>query len=101
MSIISKLDAWIKLRKNTTPVHWAFGFLCAYFMVAFGLLFSLIMMGIMAGDQVWNDWEEKANKPGYKPSGCTDWWESWLTYCIGAGVVALLHHLSIVSVGWI
>jgi len=57
-------------------------------MVAFALL------------ERWNDEEEIRNGVTTKYSGCTDWWESFITFIPGQGVLALLSYLSIVSIGW-
>jgi len=92
--------SWLLLRKNTTPVHWLYGFFCAFLILEFGIVAGLVMMGIFAVMEYWNDKEEKARNKYYLPTGCADWWEAFLTFCIGYGVLALLHRLGIISIGW-
>ena len=92
--MIKKLQSWIEVRKNTTPVHWAYGFLCAFLMFPFGILAGWGMMGIFAGMEYWNDYCEGTKQ------GCADWWESFVTFCIGFGVLGLLHCFGIITIGW-
>jgi hypothetical protein len=84
----------MKLRKRTTPVHWAFGFLCCYLTYKFGILAGWGMMGIFG---VWEHWNDVCD--GSK-QGAFDWWESFLTYCVGMVILAFLDDLKIVSIGW-
>ena len=78
--MIYKLSAWLRLRKNTTPVHWLLGAFLAtistfcYFPAGFALLV------LAAVNQAWNDREEARKNPSYVYQGCTDWWESWAVY---------------------
>ncbi|GAI45569.1 unnamed protein product, partial [marine sediment metagenome] len=65
-----------------------------FFMYAFGILAGWGMMGMFAGMEKWNDDCEGTKQ------GCADWWEAFLTFCIGQGVLALLHCLDIITVGW-
>jgi len=51
-------------------------------MIAFALL------------ELWNDYCED------KREGCTDFWESFITFIPGQGVLALLQVLSIINIGW-
>jgi hypothetical protein len=90
----NKLQAWIELRKNTTPVHWVYGLLCAFLMLSWGILAGWVAMGAFAGDEAWNDWCDRTRE------GCSDWWEAFLTFMVGQGVLALLSYLGVVSIGW-
>jgi len=91
---MNKLQAWIELRKNTTPVHWLYGLLCAFLMLSWGILAGWGMMGIFALWEAWNDYCDESK------GGAYDFWESFLTFCIGQGILALLSYLGIVSIGW-
>jgi len=62
-----------KLRKWTTPVHWLYGGLCVFLILAFGILAGWLGMGAFAILEHWNDKEEKAHNPIYLPTGCTAW----------------------------
>lgn len=86
--------AWLWIRKNTTPVHWAYGFFCDFLIYALGILAGWGMMAAFGGLEAWDDYCEGSRQ------GCRDWWESFLTFCIGKGVLALLHCLGIISIGW-
>jgi len=92
--MIDKLVWWLQVRKNTTPVHWAFGFLCDFLILTFGILAGWGMMGMFAGMEAWNDYCDGTRQ------GCMDWWESFLTFCIGQGILALLHYLNIITIRW-
>lgn len=89
-----------KLRKWTTPVHWAYGGLSAYLILAHGILAGWLAMVIFACWERWNDQEEKARNAAYLPSGCADWWESFFVFMIGHGVLAILSYIGIVTIGW-
>ena len=91
---MNKLQAWIEVRKHTTPVHWVYGLLCAFLMLPWGILAGWGMMGMFAGLELWNDYCEN------KKEGCTDFWEAFLTFCVGQGILALLSYLGIVLIRW-
>jgi len=57
-------------------------------------------MGVLAILQHWNDKEEKSHNPAYLPMGCTDWWESFIIFMPGHGVLAILSDIGIVTIGW-
>jgi len=97
---MNKLQAWIELRKHTTPVHWLYGLLCAFLMLSWGITAGWVAMVAFALLERWNDEEEIRNKLTKKYSGCADWWESFLTFMIGQGILALLSYLGIVSIRW-
>jgi len=82
------------LRKWTSPVHYVYGLLCAYLTYEFGLLAGLIMMGLFAGDELWGDYCYDTKEGG------DDWWESFLFYTIGLGVLALLQTLGLIHISW-
>lgn len=84
----------LRLRKWTTPIHWAFGFFCDFLIFAFGILAGWGMMGMFAGFEVWND------KCDGSKQGAMDWWEAFLMFCIGKIPLAVLHCLSIIVIGW-
>ena len=84
----------LRLRKWTTPIHWAFGFLCCYLTYVFGILVGWGMMGAFGGWEKWND-----DCDGSK-QGAMDWWESFLAYCVGLTILAILHDLEVVNIGW-
>jgi hypothetical protein len=96
----NKLQAWIELRKNTTPVHWVYGLLCAFLMLSWGILAGWVAMVAFGLLERWNDEEEIRNKLTKKYSGCTDFWESFVTFIPAQSVLALLSYLGIVSIGW-
>ena len=83
-------------RKWTTPVHWACGVLCGIFSIAF-FPAGILLLVIYAGNQVWNDWENKQRK-GEKPEGCSDWWEILLTYSIVMAIAIILHLAGVISI---
>ncbi len=88
------------LRKHTTPVHWALGVLWAIVAVEF-FPAVLALMGVNAGNQIWNDKEEQARDPTYKMQGCSDWWESYLVFCILFSIALILHLSGVVTIRWI
>jgi len=92
--MIEKLSIWLELRKHTTPIHWIYGGLCAFVMLPFGILAGWGMMGIFAGMEYWNDYCDGTKQ------GCDDWWESFVAFCIGFGVLGVLHYLGIIAIGW-
>jgi len=92
--VISRIAWWLQVRKNTTPVHWLFGFLCVFIILSFGILAGWGMMAMFAGLEWWNDYCEGTKQ------GCADWWESFLTFCIGFGVLALLNYLGVITIRW-
>ena len=97
---MNKLKTWIELRKNTTPVHWLYGGLCAFLILANGIVLGWLAMGAFAVLEHWNDKEEKAKDPAYIPTGCTDWWESFIVFMPGHGVISLLSYLGIIAIRW-
>lgn len=84
---------WFKIRKKTTPIHWLFGLLCAFLIYVLGVPAGWVPMGVFAAMEAWNDYCDGTRE------GCTDWWESFLTFMIGHGVVALLHCLGVITIG--
>ena len=83
-----------KLRKNTVVVHWLYGFLCAYIAMKY-FPASLAMMGLFAGLERWNDLCDNTNE------GCTDWWDSVVTYSAGLVVILILEGIGLVAIRWI
>jgi hypothetical protein len=90
-----------KLRKWTTPVHWLYGALCAFLILSNGILAGWLAMGVFALMEIWNDKEEKARNPAYLPSGCADWWEAFIIYMPGHGVLGLLNYIGVVTISWV
>ena len=88
------------LRKWTTPVHWAFGVLCGAIAIQF-FPAGLALLAISAGNQIWNDYEEKFHKPNYLPTGCADWWEGFLTFCITMTVAVILSWCKVLTINYI
>jgi len=84
----------LRLRKWTTPIHWAFGFFCDYLIFSFGILAGWGMMGMFAGFEAWND------KCDGGRQGAKDWWEAFLMFCIGKIPLAILHCLGIITIRW-
>lgn len=82
-----------KLRKWTVPAHWGFGVL----LVVIAVLFfpASIVLLILFG--VWERWNDEAE--GTK-DGCTDWWDSWVVYCIGLGVAGILDLTGKIEIRW-
>jgi hypothetical protein len=89
----------VKLRKWTTSVHWAFGLLCG---VVSSLFFpgGIVLLAIFAGNQIWNDKEEKSRNKEYIRTGCTDWWESFLVFCIVFTIAVILDLADAISIRW-
>lgn len=90
--VLTKEIIRFKIRKKTTPVHWIFGFLCTFLIFVFGFPAGWTLMGVFAGMEIWNDYCDGTRE------GCADWWESFLTFTIGQGILALLHCLGIITV---
>jgi len=84
----------IALRKWTTPVHWAFGVLCAV-VATQHFPAGILLLLVFAGNQIWNDWAEN------KKEGCTDWWESFLVFCIVFSVALILDLVGVISIRWV
>jgi hypothetical protein len=95
-----KYALYPKLRKWTTPVHWLYGGLSAYLILAHGILAGWLAMGAFALMERWNDQEEKAHNPAYLPTGCADWWEAFIIFMPGHGVLGILSDIGIVTIGW-
>jgi hypothetical protein len=66
-----------------------------------GILAGWFAMGALAGMEIWNDKEERAHNPAYLPTGCTDWWEAFIIFMPGNGVLALLNYLEVITVTWL
>lgn len=93
---MKKLDAtnkWLRLRKNSVIAHWLFGGLCAGFSAAF-FPAGLILMGIFAGWEWWND------KCDGSDEGAMDWWDAFLTFCIGLTVILVLYFCGKMTIKW-
>ena len=88
-----KYALWPKLRKWTVPIHWAFGFFCAWLAWQF-FPAGILLLVIFAGWEVWNDWAEGTRE------GCQDWHESFITFCPGFGVELILHCVGIITIRW-
>lgn len=84
--------------KQTTPVHWLYGAGCVYIILQFGLLWGWVGMAALAVLEHWNDKEEAKKKPHYVCRGCTDLWEAFVLFAPGNLVLAILHHLAIVTI---
>jgi hypothetical protein len=96
---LKKYAFYPKLRKWTVPVHWAMGLFCAFAASQF-VPAGLFLLCLFAFMEWWNDKEEKARNPAYLPSGCADWWDSFVTFCPGFGVDLLLNALHIITLRW-
>jgi len=101
LPVQDKVAHWIQIRKDTTPVHWLYGLLCALLIFTFGILYGLVMMAVFGIMEYWNDKELRARDPSYLPEGCTDWWESFVTFSVGSGVIALFQGFGLVHVSWL
>ena len=99
--MLSRIANWIEIRKKTTPVHWLYGAICAFLCIPFGLLAGWVAMGVFAFDEHWNDKEEKANIPGYKLTGCQDWWEAFVVFMPGVTILGILNCIGILGVTWL
>lgn len=100
--MVKKLNSaynWLKLRKNTTPVHWGVGALGT----ALSSLYypaGWLWMGSFAGLQYWNDIEQEKRNPGYLREGCDDWWEAYVVFGIGHVVLVILQLCGKFSFTW-
>jgi len=101
LSRIDKVFFWIHLRKETTPVHLVFGLLCVFLMFGFGLLAGIVMMTAFAIWEYWNDRNLMIKYPSYKPEGDMDFWESFLSFSIGWGILGIFQGRGMVNVGWL
>lgn len=90
---LESVGKWLRLRKKTVVAHWLYGVLCAYVAMLF-FPAGLVLLGIFAGDEYWNDWCEK------KREGEKDWWDAFLFFCIGFIAILILQACNIVSVRW-
>ena len=89
------------LRKWTSPVHYIYGLLCAFFVYAFGLGFGSFMMLLFAAVELWEDYCLKDRREGYKLEGADDWWEAFLFFVIGVSIIGLLKVIGVIeSLGW-
>lgn len=95
-----KYSLYLKLRKWTVPMHWLYGGLCAFLILPHGILAGWLAMGVFAAVEDWNDKEEKARNPAYLPSGCSDWWDSFIIFMPGHGVLSLLGYIGVVTIRW-
>ena len=86
---------WLELRKDTTPAHWAFGFLCSGIILAFGLLAGFAMTGLFLHWEKWNDKCDGTNQ------GAMDYWESFLTLSIGFVPLTILQLLGYTDISWL
>jgi hypothetical protein len=84
---------WYKLRKPTVPAHWAFGILCAVIFVHCWPA-AVVMMLLFAMFEWWND------KCDHSHQGAMDWWDSFLTFCIGTAVALILHGAGLITIRW-
>lgn len=84
----------LRLRKWTTPIHWAYGLYCCFMIYEFGILAGWGLMAMFAGMELWNDRCEGTKQ------GCADWWEGFVTFIPGHGVLGILHGLTIITVTW-
>jgi hypothetical protein len=92
---------WLIVRKETTPVHWLFGgVLCWGMALAFGLASAFFMQGFFMLDEKWNDHDDIANGYTKLYSGCADWWENWLMFCVAAVPIIFLQCFGVVHIGW-
>ena len=95
------IHGWDLLRKPTTPLHIVYGLLCAFFVWRFGFLFGSLMMIAFALWEMWNDRNERMRQGSdYRYEGDWDFWESSIGFVIGLFVLAVLHCLNVVTVGW-
>lgn len=110
------IQGWDIIRKPTTPVHWLFGFIAAFFIVAFGIWAGILAMVGFAAWERWNDKEilkcqemcianghplKYENWHGmYIPEGAMDFWESTVTFLIGLVLIGIFSAQRIVSVAW-
>jgi hypothetical protein len=85
--------AWLRLRKNTVIAHWLFGAICAGFSAAF-FPAGFLLMGVFAGWEKWNDKCDGSNE------GAQDWWDAFLTFCIGLLVILILYFCERMAIRW-
>ena len=84
---------WLRLRKNTTPVHWGVGALC----VGLAYLFfpaGLALLAIFAGMEAWNDY------CAGKKEGFDDWLDAFLVFCVGLTVLVILQFCGRIAINW-
>lgn len=91
---MNRLQLWTRVRKKSVLAHWLYGVLCAIVALQFfpACLALLVVFGVM---EWWNDWAENARE------GCSDWWDAFLVFCIGFGVILFLDLLGKVNIRWI
>jgi ABC-type Fe3+ transport system permease subunit len=95
-----RYSLYLKLRKWTVPIHWAFGILCAV-MFIYCWPAAVVMMLLFAMWEWWNDKNLKENLGNdYKKEGDQDWWDSFFTFCMGISVAAILHGLGLITITW-
>lgn len=90
---------WLKLRKNTTPVHWGVGALGVFLSSVFYPA-GWLWMASFAGLEHWNDVEQQARNLQYLPEGCTDWWEAYVVFGIGNSVLVILNWIGKFNFTW-
>ena len=83
----------VLLRKWTTPVHWIYGMFCGVVAVEF-FPAGVTLMLVFAGMEMWNDWCDGTR------GGCTDWWESFLTFCGAFGIALMLDLAGVIGITW-
>jgi hypothetical protein len=95
-----KYSLYLKLRKWTVPIHWAYGAICAVFFVDCWPL-ALALMIIFAMWEWWNDKNLKENLGKvYKKEGDQDWWESLVTFIPGIFLARILDWIGLLTIRW-
>ena len=91
--------SWLKIRKGSVISHWLLGIL---FSVLAVLWFpsAIIMLLLFALLEWWNDKEQIARNPNYLPEGCTDWWDSFVVFCVGLSIDVILNLAKVISIRW-
>lgn len=84
---------WLRLRKNTVIAHWLFGGICAAFSAAF-FPAGFLLMGVFGIWERWNDICDGSDE------GAQDWWDAFLTFCIGLAVILILYFCDIMTITW-
>ena len=96
---LKAMQEWLRLRKNTVIAHWLWGSVCGY-AISQNFVASLVLLGLFAGWEAWNDRNMRIRQKDYKPEGDMDWWDSFVAYGIWLGVTLILNGCGIVSIRW-
>jgi hypothetical protein len=96
-----KYSLYLKLRKWTVPIHWAFGIFCVVIFVHCWPA-AVVFMLLFAMFEWWNDKNLKENLGKiYKKEGDQDWWDSFFFLCIGVGVaLIIMDGFGLITIRW-